>query len=247
MFLTMQSITVEYNLRGQTIKALDDVNLSVASGEFLALVGPSGSGKSTLLQVLGGILSPAAGKVEIDGTSLYDLTADERAIFRRTRLGFVFQTFNLIPYLTARENVQVPMMLNRDPKDVQGERVDYLLKKVGLKDRMFHKPSELSVGQQQRVALARTLANGPKIILADEPTGALDPETSLQVISFLKDLNQEGRTVIMVTHDPEMAAMALRSVRLVDGMIASLEYDMGSKTETSLAKEGVTVKPARAA
>jgi len=247
MFLTMQSITVEYNLRGQTIKALDDVNLSVASGEFLALVGPSGSGKSTLLQVLGGILSPAAGKVEIDGTSLYDLTADERAIFRRTRLGFVFQTFNLIPYLTARENVQVPMMLNRDPKDVQGERVDYLLKKVGLKDRMFHKPSELSVGQQQRVALARTLANDPKIILADEPTGALDPETSLQVISFLKDLNQEGRTVIMVTHDPEMAAMALRSVRLVDGMIASLEYDMGSKTETSLAKEGVTVKRARAA
>ncbi len=246
MFLTMQSITVEYNLRGQTIKALDDVNLSVASGEFLALVGPSGSGKSTLLQVLGGILSPAAGKVEIDGTSLYDLTADERAIFRRTRLGFVFQTFNLIPYLTARENVQVPMMLNRDPKDVQGERVDYLLKKVGLKDRMFHKPSELSVGQQQRVALARTLANDPKIILADEPTGALDPETSLQVISFLKDLNQEGRTVIMVTHDPEMAAMALRSVRLVDGMIASLEYDMGNKTETSLAREGVKVKPARA-
>ena len=247
MFLTMQSITVEYNLRGQTIKALDDVNLSVASGEFLALVGPSGSGKSTLLQVLGGILSPAAGTVVIDGTSLYDLTADERAIFRRTRLGFVFQTFNLIPYLTAKENVQVPMMLNREPKDAQGERVDYLLEKVGLKDRMFHKPSELSVGQQQRVALARTLANDPKIILADEPTGALDPETSLQVISFLKDLNQEGRTVIMVTHDPEMAAMALRSVRLVDGMIASLEYDMGSKTETSLAREGVKVKPAQAA
>lgn len=222
MILSMIDATVEYRLNNQSVKALDDVTLAMKSGEFLAVVGPSGSGKSTLLQALGGMLSPISGEVFIDGTSLYDLPCDKRAEFRRLRLGFVFQTFNLIGYLTAQQNVQVPMMLNGDSTDYQLKRSEDLLEKVGLADRMLHKPAELSSGQQQRVALARTLANDPHIIFADEPTGALDPETGLQVMSFLNDLNQEGRTIVMVTHDPKAAAMASRCIRLVNGKIESL-------------------------
>ncbi|MFH1155326.1 MAG: ABC transporter ATP-binding protein [Pseudomonadota bacterium] len=222
MTLSMIDVTVEYKLKGQSVKALDNVSLNIEAGEFLAVVGPSGSGKSTLLQVFGGMLSPAQGDTFINGTSLYDLSADERAELRRLCLGFVFQTFNLIPYLTAQQNVQVPMMLNNDPLAAQMDRSAMLLEKVGLADRMLHKPAELSSGQQQRVALARTLANDPHIIFADEPTGALDPETGMQVMNFLKDLNREGRTIVMVTHDPKAAAMASRCIRLVDGSIAPL-------------------------
>ncbi len=219
MTLSMIDITVEYNLKGLNVKALDEVSLSVGSGEFLAVVGPSGSGKSTLLQVLGGMLSPVSGEAFINGTSLYDLSTDKRAELRRLSLGFVFQTFNLVPYLTAQQNVQVPMMLNGEPPDFQEKRAVSLLEKVGLEDRMYHKPGELSSGQQQRVALARMLANDPDIIFADEPTGALDPETGMQVLSFLKELNREGRTIVMVTHDPRAADMASRCIRLVDGKI----------------------------
>jgi putative ABC transport system ATP-binding protein len=219
--LSMIDVTVEYRIKDRPVTALDAMTLTVEQGEFLAVVGPSGSGKSTLLQVLGGMLSPARGEIFLDGTSLYSLSSNLRAELRRLKLGFVFQTFNLIPYLTARQNVQVPMMLNREDRAVQEERSAMLLARVGLEDRMDHKPAELSSGQQQRVALARTLANDPGIILADEPTGALDPETGMQVLSFLKELNQEGRTIVMVTHDPRAAAMASKCIRLVDGAIAS--------------------------
>lgn len=218
--LEMIDVHVNYSMKGQTVKALDGVSLAIKSGDFLAVVGPSGSGKSTFLQSLGGILSPAKGRIRMDGTSLYDLSADQRAALRKKHVGFVFQTFNLLPYLTAKQNVQVPLLLNGEAPDKQAEKAAELLDKVGLGDRMDHKPSELSSGQQQRVALARMLANNPRVIFADEPTGALDPETGSQVIEFLKELNSEGRTIVMVTHNPKAADQASRYIRLVDGRIA---------------------------
>lgn len=218
--LEMIDVHVNYSMKGQTVKALDGVSLAIESGDFLAVVGPSGSGKSTFLQSLGGILSPAKGRIRMDGTSLYDLSADHRAALRKKHVGFVFQTFNLLPYLTAKQNVQVPLLLNGEAPDKQAEKAAELLDKVGLGDRMDHKPSELSSGQQQRVALARMLANNPRVIFADEPTGALDPETGSHVIGFLKELNSEGRTIVMVIHNPKAADQASRYIRLVEGRIA---------------------------
>lgn len=217
--LLMESVSKKYSHRGRTVKALDEVNLEIAKGEFVAVVGPSGSGKSTLLLLLGGMLSPEIGRVWLDGESLYDLDSEARAKARRDKVGFVFQTFNLVPYLTALENVQVPFFLSGMACEQQRQEAEVLLARVGLGDRVDHKPNELSVGQQQRVALARMLANNPKVILADEPTGNLDPETSCSMMDFLIELNSEGRTIVMVTHDPKVADRANRTLRLVDGMI----------------------------
>ena len=219
--LEMIDVHVNYSMRGELVKALDGVSLTVEQGDFLAVVGPSGSGKSTFLQSLGGMLSPTKGEIRMDDTSLYNLSADHRASLRKKDVGFVFQTFNLLPYLTAKQNVQIPLMLNGEAQEKQSQIADELLEKVGLSDRKNHKPSELSSGQQQRVALARMLANDPKLIFADEPTGSLDPETGNQVIEFLKELNSEGRTIVMVTHDPRAAEQASRCIRLVDGQIAA--------------------------
>ena len=185
------------------------------------MVGASGSGKTTLLSMLGGMLAPSSGKVWLDSDSLYDGSVSERARMRQHKLGFVFQTFNLIPYLSALENVQIPLMLRGAPSAADERRIMELLTKVGLESRVHHKPSELSIGQQQRVALARTLANDPAAILADEPTGNLDPETREQVLTFLEDLQREGRTVIMVTHDPAAASRATRVIKLRDGAVVS--------------------------
>jgi putative ABC transport system ATP-binding protein len=185
------------------------------------VVGPSGSGKSTLLLMLGGMLSPSRGRVLVEDRSIYDLSPDQRAQLRREKVGFVFQTFNLVPYLSALENVQIPLFLSKTGEKAQKDRAVALLDRVGLGDRLDHKPCELSVGQQQRVALARMLANDPAIILADEPTGNLDPETSQQIIGYLAEFNQEGRTIVMVTHDPRAAKRAKRSVRLQNGAITS--------------------------
>ncbi len=217
--LRIENAKKHYKHRGQIVKAMDEMFLDVASGDFVALVGPSGSGKSTLLLTLGGMLSPTEGKVFIDGTSLYDLSPDDRARLRKQKIGFVFQSFNLIPYLTAQENVQVPLLLANMNEGEQKNRAVELLTRVGLGDRLDHKPSELSVGQQQRVALARVLANDPALVLADEPTGNLDPETSRQVLGFLEEINREGRTVVMVTHDPNAASKAKRTLRLENGRI----------------------------
>jgi putative ABC transport system ATP-binding protein len=197
--------------------------LNISKGDFVSLVGPSGCGKSTLLLMLGGMLSPTSGRVLLDGQSLYDQTADQRAQLRQQHIGFVFQTFNLVPYLTALENVQVPLYLGGVQRDQQQERGIAVLERVGLADRLDHKPSELSVGQQQRVALARMLANDPAVILADEPTGNLDPETATQVIDFFEEFNAEGRTIVMVTHDPRAAKRAKRVVRLNDGRLERKE------------------------
>jgi putative ABC transport system ATP-binding protein len=217
--LRMESVSKNYSHRGKPVVALDDASLEICRGEFVSVVGPSGSGKSTLLLVLGGMLSPSKGCVFLDGQALYDSTPDDRARLRRQKIGFVFQTFNLIPYLSALENVQVPLLLAGVNGTGQEERAAHLLERVGLGDRLDHKPSELSVGQQQRVALARVLANDPPLILADEPTGNLDPDTSEQILAFLDEVHREGRTVVMVTHDPLAARRAGRTLRLREGRI----------------------------
>jgi len=217
--LEMVSVSKVHRNHDQTVTALDDASLRIPPGDFVSLVGPSGSGKSTLLLTLGGMLSPSAGRVLLDGESLYEMPRGRRASIRRKKIGFLFQTFNLVPYLSALENVQVPLLLAGAGAAKQKDKAAALLEHMGLADRLAHRPPELSVGQQQRVALARMLANDPEIILADEPTGNLDPDTSHHVIAFLVEINQEGRTVVMVTHDPEAAQKAKRTLRLSEGQI----------------------------
>lgn len=218
--ITTQSLVKTYGRGRKQVSGLAGVDLSVESGEYVAVVGPSGSGKTTLLLSLGGLIHPTSGKVTIDGTSVYDLNMADRIELRRSKIGFLFQMFNLIPYLTALQNTQVPLMIAGKSREEQETIAQATLERVGLGDRMDHKPSELSVGQQQRVALARTLANSPSIILADEPTGNLDPATVDSVADMLNKLNEEGITIVMVTHDPRMAARARRVAELVDGRIA---------------------------
>jgi putative ABC transport system ATP-binding protein len=215
--LRVEAVSKSYRTRGTTVAALQPTTLEVEAGEFVSVVGPSGSGKTTLLSILGGMLAPTAGKVWLDGRPLYDLPVEARTRLRRQKIGFVFQTFNLVPYLTALENVQVPLYLNGVPPAEQRRRALALLGRVGLADRVGHKPGELSVGQQQRVALARTLANDPALILADEPTGNLDPQTREQVVGFLEEFRREGRTIVLVTHDPVLAGRASRTLTLADG------------------------------
>jgi putative ABC transport system ATP-binding protein len=217
----LQDVSKRYAHKDGDVVALASTTLEISRGEFVAVVGASGSGKTTLLSMLGGMLAPSSGKVWLDKESLYDGSVTERASVRQHKLGFVFQTFNLIPYLSAIENVQIPLMLRGASSEADERRIEELLAKVGLGSRVHHKPSELSIGQQQRVALARTLANDPAAILADEPTGNLDPETREQVLTFLEDLQREGRTVIMVTHDPAAASRATRVIKLRDGAIVS--------------------------
>lgn len=215
--LKVKNVSKIYKKGGQEVKAIDNVSLSIPKGDFVSIIGPSGSGKSSLLLMLGGMLSPTLGQVLIDEESLYDLNPNDRACLRQKKMGFVFQTFNLIPYLSAIQNVQVPLFLSGLNEKEQRERAEILLNRVGLNDRMDHTPSELSVGQQQRIALARMLANDPAIILADEPTGNLDPEMSQHVIDFLIELNKEGKTIVMVTHDMKVAKQAKRAISISKG------------------------------
>jgi putative ABC transport system ATP-binding protein len=217
----LQDVSKRYAHREGNVIALRPTTLEITRGEFVAVVGPSGSGKTTLLSILGGMLAPTSGEVWLDGQSFYDATAAQRAGLRLQKIGFVFQTFNLFPYLSALENVQVPLMLARTSSAAHQRRALELLARVGLEGRMHHKPSELSVGQQQRVALARTLVNDPAVILADEPTGNLDPQTREQVLDFLAELCCERRTVIMVTHDPVAAERASRTIQLGEGGVVS--------------------------
>lgn len=212
--LKVKNVSKIYRKGNQEIKAIDQVSLDIPKGDFVSLTGPSGSGKSSLLLMLGGMLSPTEGEIWIEGESLYDLNANQRAHLRQKKIGFVFQTFNLIPYLSAMQNVQVPLLLVGLDEEAQQKRAQALLERVGLGDRLDHKPSELSVGQQQRVALARMLANDPPLILADEPTGNLDPDMSAHVIHFLTELNQEGRTIVLVTHDRHVAQQAKRMLTI---------------------------------
>lgn len=216
----LTEVTKRYRRRQEEVVAFRTSQLSIARGEYVAIVGPSGSGKTTLLSLLGGMLSPDSGQVVFDGQSIYDLPVAKRTEWRRQQIGFVFQTFNLIPYLTARENVQVPLYLAGLKPDEQKVQAEKLLEQVGLGNRLNHKPSEMSTGQQQRVALARTLANSPQLILADEPTGNLDPESKAAVMSIFTKFVEGGGTIVMVTHDPASAAQAQRRLRIVEGEIS---------------------------
>jgi putative ABC transport system ATP-binding protein len=193
--------------------------LEINKGEFVAIVGPSGSGKSTLLLALGGMSAPSAGTVAYDTNSIYKWSIATRAKWRGTKVGFVFQAFNLIPYLTVYENVSAGLSLSGD-KCIAEEKIHPLLEKMKLADRKDHLPSELSVGQQQRVALARALVKTPELILADEPTGNLDRETGKEVMDILKRQHGAGTTAVIITHDPEIAKMAERTIRIIEGRIA---------------------------
>ncbi len=220
--LRLEHVNKSYATRGGAVMALRPTTLEVASGAFVAVVGASGSGKTTLLSLLGGMLTPTSGRVWLEGRSLYEQSVSERTRLRRERIGFVFQAFNLVPYLTALENVQVPLYLAGRPPGEQRSRARALLDRVGLGDRLSHRPADLSTGQQQRVALARTLANEPAVILADEPTGNLDPDTRAQVLDLLATFHCEGRTVVMVTHDPQAASRAQRVLRLTAGQVTEV-------------------------
>lgn len=215
--LRCQSLTQTYLSGGRPLTVLNDITFSLERGGFLAIVGPSGSGKTTLLGLLAGLDRPAAGRVELDGNDLGALTEDQRARLRGERVGFVFQSFQLIPTLTARENVQVPLELRGEPAYARAQQ---LLERVGLGDRADHYPAQLSGGEQQRVALARAFSIKPQILFADEPTGNLDAATGATIITLMEELNRElGTTLVLVTHDHDLAARARRTIRLADGRI----------------------------
>jgi putative ABC transport system ATP-binding protein len=220
--IEVKNVSKIYKSRKKETLVLHDINLIINNGDFVSIIGSSGSGKSTLLLLIGGMLSPSDGSVLIDGESIYDKSPNERANIRRKKIGFVFQTFNLIPYLSALDNVQIPLCLSQADDIKQKARATALLERLGLSDRMDHKPSELSVGQQQRVALARMLANDPDIVLADEPTGNLDPEIGNQILDFLEEINKEGKTVVMVTHDMRAAARCRKTMKLEGGTIHTI-------------------------
>ena len=209
-----------YRLGSIEIYALRGVSFSVKKGEFLCIMGPSGSGKTTLLNIIGTLDKPTKGRVIVDGRDITRLRERELTEFRLRKIGFVFQFYNLIPVLTALENVELPMIFAGIPKKERKRRAEYLLRLVGLEDRMNHRPDELSGGEQQRVAIARALANNPSIILADEPTGELDTDTSRRVLDVFREVSRaEGVTVIIVTHDPIVAEYADRIIYLRDGKI----------------------------
>jgi putative ABC transport system ATP-binding protein len=213
-----------YYLRGEVVKALRGINLKIKYGEYISILGPSGSGKTTLFNMIGGLDKPTQGRVILDGRDLASLTPRQLAWVRCHRIGYIFQTFNLIPVLTALDNVMVPMIFAGVPRREREEKAKKLLERVGLGDRLYHRPTELSGGQQQRVAIARALANDPAIILADEPTGNLDLQTGLRIVHLLKELNVErGVTVITATHDLKMIDVSDRIVWIRDGMVERVE------------------------
>ena len=212
-----ESLTKEYLSGGQPLAVLKDITFEIATGELVAIVGPSGSGKTTLLGLLAGLDRPSRGRVVVDGQDLNGLTEDGLARFRADRVGFVFQSFHLIPTLTARENVQVPLELRGEDG---AARADELLARVGLAEREHHYPAQLSGGEQQRVALARAFCNRPRILFADEPTGNLDHTTGARVVEIMLELNRElGTTTVLVTHDLELARKTRRIIRLSDGAV----------------------------
>jgi putative ABC transport system ATP-binding protein len=201
------------------VYALHDVNLDIQEGEFIAIIGPSGSGKSTLLNMIGCLDTPTSGAVFIDGIDTGKLSENKLAEIRREKIGFIFQQFNLVHTLNALENVALPMFFAGVKRETRLKRAEELLANVGLGDRIYHKPSEMSGGQQQRVAIARALSNDPEVVIGDEPTGNVDTETGNTIIDILEGLNKEGRTVVVVTHDAEIAARVGRTKRMRDGRV----------------------------
>ena len=202
---------------GEVVHALDNVSFEIEQGEFISIMGPSGSGKSTLMNLIGALDKPTGGDLIINGQNLSDMDADGYATFRNTRIGFVFQQFNLLPRTSALENVKLPLLYARDHRYNAADRARECLARVGLQDRLDHQPTQLSGGQQQRVAIARALVNAPDMILADEPTGALDTHTSDEIMKLFQELNDSGITIIVVTHEPEVAEKSRRRLLFRDG------------------------------
>jgi putative ABC transport system ATP-binding protein len=227
--LSATGLTKEYQSGDHRLTVLRDVTFSIEQGEFVAIVGPSGSGKTTLLGLLAGLDTPSRGSVHLDGSDLTKLDEDARAKLRGEKVGFVFQSFQLITTLTAAENVQVPLELRGENHSV--ERARDVLSRVGLGDRLDHFPTQLSGGEQQRVAIARAFSNKPRILFADEPTGNLDSDTGARIVELLESLNREsGSTVVLVTHDLVLARRAQRVIRLSDGRVVSDEQTTGAQT-----------------
>ncbi len=234
--MSMKGVTKDYKLGKTIVRALRGLDLEIEHGEIVAIMGPSGSGKSTLMHILGALDIPTAGTAMIDGSNLKDMKERQLVTFRGKKVGFVFQTFNLVQTLSALQNVELPMIFQGIGKSERIRKAKDLLTRVGLAERIRHKPNELSGGERQRVSVARALANDPEIILADEPTGNLDTETGQSILDLLKDLStKDGKTVIIVTHDPEATAIADRIIKLRDGCVAAVgrHGTEGSKNDPS--------------
>jgi putative ABC transport system ATP-binding protein len=217
--IEIRTLSKSYETGGEQVAALRDVNLSIERGEFASVMGPSGSGKSTLLTILGGLSHPTEGEVRVDDISIYGLPLEKLADFRREYVGFVFQSFQLIPYLTVVENVMLPLSITDTPNQEQHKIADRLLGRIGLTGKGRRLPDQLSGGEQERVAIARALVNSPPLLLADEPTGNLDSKMGKEIMELFKVLNDEGQTIVMVTHNPENMAFSTRTIRLRDGRL----------------------------
>jgi len=216
----LRNVSKIYHLGGEEIRALDDVTLDIDAGEFISIIGPSGSGKSTLMHILGCLDSPSKGTIRLDGMMIQDATAAQLARIRNQKIGFVFQFFNLLPKLNVLQNVELPMIYSSVPARERRQRALAALEMVDLQNRSKHRPMQLSGGQQQRVAIARALVNNPRIVFADEPTGNLDSNTGEAILKLFRRLSEEGRTIALVTHDPEIAAVTPRRIEIRDGKIA---------------------------
>ena len=221
LVIEIENVTKVYEMGSETIHALRGVSLKIRRNEYLAIMGPSGSGKSTMMNMLGCLDTPTQGKYEFNGTDVKSMDDDELAAIRNKEIGFVFQTFNLLPRSTSLSNVELPLIYAGLPAGLRRDKAQRALENVGLGNRMDHRPNELSGGQRQRVAIARALVNDPSIILADEPTGNLDSKTGSEIMALMEDLYAQGNTIIVVTHEPDIAEHARRIVRLRDGLIES--------------------------
>ncbi len=216
----LRNVSKIYHLGGEEIRALDDLSLDIEAGEFISIIGPSGSGKSTLMHILGCLDTPSRGTLKLDGTEIQNASKKELARIRNEKIGFVFQFFNLLPKLNVIQNVELPMIYSGVSSRDRYDRAMAALKLVGLENRGKHRPMQLSGGQQQRVAIARALVNNPKIVFADEPTGNLDSHTGEAILTLFRKLSEEGRTIALVTHDPEIAAVTPRRIEIRDGKVA---------------------------
>ncbi len=217
--IKMEQINKIYRPQSNPVHALQDINLHIAAGDFAAIMGPSGSGKSTLMNILGCLDTPSSGQYWLGGVQISSMNSDDLAVIRNKKIGFVFQNFNLLPRMTALHNVELPMLYAGIDKEERNRRALDCISRVGMLERMHHRPSELSGGQCQRIAIARALVNTPDIILADEPTGNLDTATSLEIMNIFQSLHREGRTIVLVTHEPDIAAYARRVLHFRDGRL----------------------------
>ena len=218
--IELRNVSKIYFLGGEEIRALDNVSLDIEAGEFVSIIVPSGSGKSTLMHIVGCLDSPTHGTIRLDGVEIQGASSRELARIRNRKIGFVFQFFNLLPKLNVLQNVELPLIYSGVPAAERRRRAMDALKLVGLENRVRHRPMQISGGQQQRVAIARALVNDPRIIFADEPTGNLDSQTGETILELFRDLSRQGRTIVLVTHDPEIAAMTPRRIEIRDGRVA---------------------------